>query len=262
MTEKTRQELQSKVNEKYKEVCSLVYRRDNEQYRKCRYYETSYQILIGEYAYDLKKWQYETFCRRNCYLMIADAFEKGEAVFLPEIKTKGSREFLKEKRELKNRRACINCAEQHAERWYELNEDEEKELCELYRDIVPFVHPDLVDDLTDYEQELFYNAIGAFSDGDLDLLRQTVADIYTLPTTHDRSDEYSLRKEWTRLLVIERKVKKEMESLKTEYSQKIRDLIDSPENVKNTQQELQTGAAMWKRAAEQYEVDIGHLLGA
>lgn len=53
-----------------------------------------------------------------------------------------------------------------------------------------------------------------------------------------------------------------MESLQTEYSQKIRELIDSPENVKNTQKELKAGAAMWKRAAEQYDVDIGHLLGA
>lgn len=262
MTEKTHQELLSKVNEKYKEVCTLVFERDREQYRRCRYYETAYQLLIGEYAYDLKKWQYKTFCRRNWYLMIADAFEKGEAVFLPEIKTKGMREFYREMAELKNRKACVNCAKEHSERWYDLTDDEEKELCELYRDIVPFVHPDLVDDLTDYEQELFYNAIGAFSDGDLDLLRQTVADIYTLPSSHDHSDEYSLRKQWTRLLVIEKKVRKEIESLHSEYSSKIRNLVDSPEKIKSTQKELQAGAALWKRAAEQYDEDIWHLLGA
>lgn len=262
MTEKTHQELQSKVNQKYKTVCSLVFNRDKEQYRKCRYYETSYQLLIGEYAYNLKKWQYETFCRRNCYLMIADAFDRGEVVFLPQIQSKSMRELRKEKLELDNRLACINCAKQHGNLWIDLTPEEEKELNELYRDIVPFVHPDLVEDLTDYEQELFYTAIGAFSDGDLDLLRQTVADIYTLPATHEREGNHSLKNEWNRLVVIERKIKQEMKNLESEYSAKIRDLVDSPEKIHSTQEELLSGTELWKRAAEQYERDIYRLLGA
>lgn len=262
MTEKTHQELQSKVNEKYKEVCNLVFRRDKEQYRRCRYYETSYQILVGEYAYNLKKWQYETFCRKNCYLMIADALEQGEVVFLPAIKSKGMKGLRKERVELGNRLACLNCAKEHADRWYDLSEDEEKELDELYRNIVPFVHPDLVSDLSDYEQELFYNAIGAFSDGNLDLLRQTVADIYALPATHEIVDVYSLRKEWNRLLITERKVENEIRPLQSEYSSKIRDLVDSPDKLRNTQEELRTGTDLWRQAAEQYTNDIYHLLGA
>ena len=230
MSDQTRRELMIKLPGLQDLVCQLILQRDTERYRVCRYYETEFQLSIGEFEYLALKWKYETLRRRKLYLMISKTLPTGEAIFLPEYVSTMDELFAKDRCQLKRREQTLQFAKEHAELWYELSGEETAELSDLYCRIIPMVHPDFVSALDEYEEELFDTAIGAFSDGNLCLLEETVAEIEALP--------------------------------EREFPQDMRDTVDCPVRTMALQNQLRNEAMSWKQAAAQYDVEIGKLLGA
>ncbi len=163
-------ELKREIRELKNSLENYVIERDELRFVTCRNIKTQYMLEIG--ALECKVYlAYTDFLRiRRKKELIQAKKNRQEKIIMNEIERALDEEFLDYKRKLEEKIDDVNQAIERSQ-LERLSKKETDELKKLYRSIVKTLHPDLNPDLSEAQQELFFNATGAYKRGDLDTLQ-------------------------------------------------------------------------------------------
>ena len=138
-----------------------------------------------------------------------------------------------------------------------LTKKAEAELKRLYRRVVKALHPDLHPDMEQQKVELFYRAVKAYENGDLDTLRiidEMVSEETLLAT--QKNALQALVKEKDRLRNLIDSVRDSINEIKNDYPYILKDLISSEEKIAERRKELEELYEEYQRAIIIYQAKI------
>jgi len=151
-------------------ISAIVFERDELLYHRCKNLEMAYMLSVGVLEYKV----YELDCailrlRRKIELLQAKK-NRQEKINIVKIEEKLDAEFEEYQAKLDEEIHKMNAAIERGRNCV-LEKEEILELKKLYRVIVKTLHPDLHTNLSCEKIKLFYNAVAAYENGDLDQLR-------------------------------------------------------------------------------------------
>ena len=177
-------------------LASKLFEEDNLINFTCREIETDYSLKFGVYKYKIKDYKLKIKKTKRTIELIkkmvnqqsANQFNKEEIdleenqikinktkinkpkINMSEIERHIENEFKEEDLELQTETAKVNILiEEHKNN---LSKKQDfKELHTIYKDCIRKIHPDLLLEPTDYEENLFYSSKEAYEDRDLDELK-------------------------------------------------------------------------------------------
>lgn len=142
-----------------------------------------------------------------------------------------------------------------------LDADAADELRRLYRNAVKRLHPDLNPDITEEQKQLFYHAVEAYENGDINTLRMIDAlAVDNLPNASDSIAELKRRRD--SLLAQAEAVRNEIARIKSEFPCSEREFLADDEAVAARKAELENLLEQYRAAYKGYEQKISALSGA
>lgn len=220
------------------ELSMLVLERDELLYVECRNIEMAYMLAIGGLEY--KAYEIECMIARfkRKVEMIQAKKNRQEKVVPSTIEEVLDAEFAQYQAKLNEQVDKMNAALERSH-GTPLSKEETSELKKLYRVIVKALHPDLHPDLGDAKIQLFYNAVTAYANADLNGLRIISAMVIEPMLPDSRSDGLALLvKEKDRLSKLLESVKNRIVEIKAEYPYTMKPLMQSTAKTETRKAEL------------------------
>jgi hypothetical protein len=242
------------------ELSMLVLERDELLYVDCRNIEMLYMLSVGGLEYKA----YEIECailrlKRKVELIQAKK-NRQEKCALSEIEKLLDFEFAEYQARLNEQVEKMNAALERS-RCEILSDEESRELKKLYRAVVKALHPDLHPDLSEAKVQLFYNAVTAYKNGDLNGLRIVAAMIGGLAPPEKEQDAASrLAEERERLSTLIQSVKDRIAEIKSEYPYTMKSLVQSPEKTEARKAELEADIERLNETLAAYTAKIEEML--
>ena len=254
------EKLKAEVEKLRTELSMLVLERDELLLVQCRNIETAYMLNIGGLEYRA----YETECTiarlKRKVALIQARMNRQEDVVLPKIEATLDKEFAEFQQQLNERLDKMNAAIERS-RSAVLTREETLELKKLYRAVVKYLHPDLHPELSGAKIKLFYNAVKAYENGDLNGLR-IISAMVVQPTLPDSQPDGPalMAKEKERLKKLLETVKKRIREIKSEYPYTMKALLQSEEKIEERKKELQSRILELEDALVAYREKIAEML--
>ncbi len=249
-----RDDLSEEIERLRVELSMKYLERDELLYHECPNIEMAYHLRFGALEHEAyqKDLTYRRL-KRKLELIITHRNRK-EPIDLDEIEIVLEIELREFQEKINQHYEKIAGAVKRSQRGV-LSDDQSKELKSLYRKIVKLLHPDLHPDLTAAQQDLFYQAVTAYEDGNLDTLRF----IYDLAQVDSgQSDPEISLKVKEHFLTLLREVNAVIEEIKKTYPYRLREILDDAQKLADRLQELQDLIAAYDQLIAQYEEEIAH----
>lgn len=138
-----------------------------------------------------------------------------------------------------------------------LSEADVKELKKLYRRIVKALHPDLNPELSEVQMRLFNNAVTAYKNGDLKMLR-IISEMVTEPVLPEEEQNVmvQLAREKERLTAMLQSVKDDIAAIKSRFPYTVRELLRDPEKLAAHKEKLMDILRQYEELIELYSEKI------
>ena len=232
-------EIKAQVEKLRTELSMLVVERDELVYVECRNIEAAYMLAIGGLEYKAHEVQCAVLRLKRKIQMLQARKNRQEAIFLPEIEEALDTEFAEYKAKLDEQIEKMNAALEHS-RCDVLTDEETREIKKAYRSIVKALHPDLNPEQDESRLRLFYHAVAAYENGDLEAIRIIAAMIAETSVPDETEDALALLfREKDRLLSLVKGLKDKIAKIKTEYPYTMKTILQSADATAARKAELQ-----------------------
>lgn len=246
------------VNDEYKklldEIKSLkeqllekITTQDRLIYHTCKALECEYVTKLGVYEYKIFEFQCKILRIKRKIELIQSKLNRGEPVIIFQIDKILDDEFNSYKEKLESYYENINMAIDFMKA-ETLSDEDMKEFKKMYRAIVKKLHPDLNQNLTDKEKELFLKTVEAYESGDISTLRV----IYAITIEIIDSGEEKILSNSIEKLKIQ----------KSDLIKQIEQVVNNIEKIKNSfpynQKDLLSNETLMKEKIEEYKADLDY----
>ena len=255
------EQLKIEVEKLRTELSMLVLERDELLYVECKNIEMQYMLKLGALEYKV----YETQCavlrmKRKLELIQAKR-NRQEKIVMEKIEKVLDDEFAEFQEKLEEQLVKMNAAidRNHAKI---LSEKDTKELKQLYRRVVKTLHPDLNPDLSEEKQQLFFRAVNAYENGDLNplcIIDETISSP-VLPEMEQNAIT-SLRHERDRLIPLLSNIKDRIAKIKSEYPYTVKEIVQDEERVEQSRNQLEALLNQYQGAITYYKAKIREMTG-
>ena len=203
-----------------------------------------YMEAVGQLQYEVLVLQYEIALlkqKRDLLQAYKNRGEKADLNYVDEqVETTAktyNENIQREEEKIKQAKAYI---EEQNEKEKKNQEDEKRELRDLYRKLVHRLHPDLHPEQTEWEKELFLNVQDAYEKGDLERLRELAqlleAGIPTDAVDNETTEEWEERVNQLKEEI--KKIREEIAKILQEFPFTYRERLNDPEWISQTQDML------------------------
>lgn len=254
------QALKEEVEKLRTEISMLVLERDELLFVKCKNIEMAYMLAVGNLEYKA----YELHCavlrlKRKIELIQARK-NRQEKVVLSAIEKTLDQEFAQYKARLDEQINKMNDALERS-KCIVLSDEDTKEMKKLYRSIVKSLHPDLHPDITEAQVTLFYNAVSAYENGDLNSLRIIGAMVSEQILSDGEENGIAiLVKERERLTHLLQVIRDKIEEIKNTYPYTMKSFIQSEDKIAEKKAELEDIISQLNEALQLYKSRIAEML--
>lgn len=252
--------LKNEVEKLRTELSMLVLERDELRFDECRNLEMVYMLKFGSLEYRAYKAQCTMLRLKRKIDLIQARRNRQEKVILSHLESILDMEFAEYQDVLNEKIEDMNRAIRRS-RCEVLSMKETKELKKLYRKIVKVLHPDLNPDITPAQKELFYNAVLAYENGDLQTLR-LINEMVSEPGAEEYGDNaiVGLAHESERLKKLIQGVQEEIAHIKSEFPYTMKELLKDEDKVAAYRAELEEVICQYEEAISVYEARIEEML--
>ncbi len=253
------EKLKAELEKLRTELSMLFLERDDLIYQECKNIEMAYMLSIGSLEYKL----YELECgilrlKRKSELIQAKK-NRQEKINLSKIEALLDAEFSDYQAKLDAQVEKMNSALVRSQGEM-LSEADSRQLKKLYRIIVKGLHPDMHPDLPEEKLQLFFNAVTAYENGDLNSL-QIISEMVPALPDEKAKRQVVLMKEKERLSKLLKSIKDSITEIKSSYPYTMKALVQSPEAIKARRGELETEISQLNEVLAAYRVRIKEMLG-
>ena len=253
-------ELKAQVEKLRTELSMLVVERDELVYVECRNIEAAYMLAIGGLEYKAHEVQCAVLRLKRKIQMLQARKNRQEAIFLPEIEEALDTEFAEYKAKLDEQIEKMNAALEHS-RCDVLTDEETREIKKAYRSIVKALHPDLNPGQDESRLRLFYHAVAAYENGDLEAIRIIAAMIAETSVPDETENALTLLfREKDRLIALVEGLKDKIAKIKTEYPYTMKTILQSADATAARKAELQAKIDALNAALPIYREKIDRML--
>lgn len=254
------EKVKAEVDKLRTELSMLVLERDELLFVECKNIEMMYMLEIGGLEYKVYQIECQVLRLKREVELIQARKNRQERISLPEIEKTLDREFADYQAKLDEKICKVNTAIERS-RGKALSDDEARELKKLYRSVVKALHPDLHPELSDAKLQLFYNAVTAYENGDLDGLR-IISAMIAEPVLPDMKQNglAELIIERTRLTDLLKGLRDRISQIKSEYPYTMKAFVQDSEQVEVRKAELAAAIEKWHDALASYKTRIDEML--
>ena len=252
-------ELFEEVKQLRAEIPRLIDERDELLFVICENLKDQYMYRIGALEYKL----YEAKCvyyrlKRKIQLIITNRNHM-KAIDLEQIEAQLDSEMKEYEAMLCDRMQEIkNSMERLCGKY--LTETEMEELKSMYRKIVKALHPDLNPELPKEKADLFFRAVEAYKNGDLDMIR-LICEMVSDSAAESKDEGYfQLLKAREKLFVSVANIRKEIENIKQSFPYNMKSFLEDYDAVEEKKLEIEGEIFDWKEAIKELEKKIEELL--
>lgn len=252
--------LKASVEKLRTELSMLVLERDELVYVECKNIEMAYMLVIGGLEYKAYEIECAILLLKRKVELIQAKKNRQEKFVLSKIEELLDIEFAEYRVKLNEQIDKMNAAldRNNSE---SLSEEETRELKKLYRTIIKSLHPDINPGLSKAKIQLFYNAVTAYENGDINGLRIISVMVTKSALTEEKPDVISqLMKEKGRLLELLQTVKANIEEIKSEYPYTMKSLVQSSEMTQARKAELEISIKQLNETLAAYKAKIEEML--
>lgn len=254
------EELKNETEKLRTELSMLMLERDELCMVECKNIEMAYMLKLGSLEYKVFETQCSFLRLKRKVKLIQAKKNRQEKVNIQAIETLLDNEFAEYQEKLEEQLNKMNSALDRSKGKF-LSDEDTRELKQLYHKIVKALHPDLNPNLTPAQQGLFYRAVSAYENGDLDSMRIIAEMLPDTAHTNLHEDAMSeLIKERDRLKKLIETVKENIEKIKSEYPYNVKDLVRDEEKIAERRAELQDTLQQYEEAIKLYRDRIEELL--
>ncbi|RXK17305.1 molecular chaperone DnaJ [Macrococcus sp. DPC7161] len=251
--------LSASIKQLKAELSTLILEHDELLFIQCRNIEMQYSLLFGELEYKAFEKQCESQRLKRKIDLIQMKKNRQEVVNIHEIESQLDIEFESYQQQLMNEMNRI----QNAIKRYQsetLTDKEAVEVKSLYRIIVKKIHPDIHPNISPDKLELFYRAMTAYDNGDLETLRLIATVISGDSIDGDIGDNKTIFKLHEKLDHQIQKLKASIENIKDNYPYNTKFILEDEKQINQRKQELNTNIQLHQQLIEQYEQRIDELM--
>lgn len=253
--------LKTEIEKLHKDLTALIMEKDELLYHICPNIESDYMLKIGILEYKAFEFQCKILRIKRKTELIQQKFNRQEVVVISLIEEQLNKEYAEYEAKLKEKLDSINNAVAIAELGV-LSDRDTKELKRIYRKIVRRLHPDMNPNLTESEQKLFLNAVAAYKNGDLKMLKSLEI---LIDEASDDIEDYSpieiLKNKKETLKNYIDSLVKNIEKIKNSfpYNQKV--FLMNDKRIEEKKRELNEIIKQYKEMYKHYEEKLSALLG-
>lgn len=253
-----------KIKKEYlkKQLCDLLFERDNIVFVECKNIEAQYMIELGSLEIALYKIQCKVLRVKRKLSLIQQKINRREKIYEKEIEEILDIEFEEYKKQLEARIGNLNAAIDY-KKATPLTENEAAELKQIYYKVIKKLHPDLNPDVTGAEEELFFKAVEAYNNGDICTMRiigQALLDEDNSEILGDTIKE--LIKEVESLAEMVKNIEKDIEKIKSTFPYNALELLKDERKVKEKRLEYEKLIERETQLYTIYEEQVKRMLGS
>lgn len=236
-------------------LLELIEERDELLFQICPNIEAEYMGLLGALEYEALELEEKIRELKRKIEIIREKIAKQEPVILHEIEAQIEEEYKKYAENLLSFKNDLNeaSARLNSEK---LSSEHTKELKKIYHKIAKQLHPDLNENLTDDQKQLFFKAAEAYKTGDLTLMRMLDVvtegvDVSAEIPKENAVENLEKRRDKIRLDVD--MMKELIRNIKGSYPYKYKEIIEDKQKVCEMQEKLRNIIGTYKAVYEEYE---------
>ena len=218
--------------EKLKDYLSnLIYEYEDLINHICPNIEMEYLLKFGIYEYELYKKELELNKLKFKLKLLQTEINHQNDIDLNEINKKVLDKYKEYEKNLKNSMNELENIIKHKDNYFELDEEDEKELKRIYKILIKKLHPDLNIHQEDFKKELFIKVTNAYKNGDLEELKA----LYAMLPDDDIEEKSSLNE----LKELIHSFEKKIEKIKSDYPYNKLDLLSNEKEINDYKINLQ-----------------------
>lgn len=252
--------LKSEVEKLRTELSMLVLERDELQYVTCVNIETAYMLELGALEYKAYEFQCTALRMKRKAELIRAKKNRQETVDIRKIEDTLDDEFAEYQAKRDEQIKKMNDALTRS-KFDVLSDKDSAELKKLYQLIVKALHPDLNPDVSEAQLQLFYNAVDAYKNGNLNALRIIGEMVGTSqPIVEDEDALETLRKEHDRLVVLVKGISEDITAIKGKYPYTMKSIIEDNDKKEEKRNDLNRLVDEYNKRIAYYSEEIDEML--
>ena len=252
----------TKLNEDVKrlkaELPLLILERDDLILVKCVNIKTIYMLKLGALEYKVYENECALLRARRKIQLIQAKINREEKINIKNIETILDTEFKEYQAKLNEKIDEINTAIEHNKGEF-LTKEEALEIKKLYSLIVKALHPDLNKDLGSEKIQLFYNAVNAYKNGDINTIRLISVMLEDNQEIKDLSSN-ELEKEKAKLESIIEEIHKTINETKSSFPYTMKEVVEDEEKIEEIKNDLEINIEQLQDAIKACNERIEELL--
>lgn len=254
------EKLKNEVERMRTELSMLLLERDELQFVICKNIETEYMLKLGSIEYSAFKAQCLSLRLKRKIELIQAKKNRQEKVIISAIEETLDTEFAEYQKQLDEQINKMNDALKRSKAEV-LTDEENKELKKLYRKIVKALHPDINPDVSETQVNLFDNAVQAYKNGDLNILRIISEMVGNSPLPEQHKDALTqLNEEKERLQHLLKAIRDSIEQIKSEYPYTMKEIIEDEKQTEQKKKELENILSQYNELISIYKAKIEEMI--
>ena len=239
--------------EKLKDYLSnLIYEYEDLINHICPNIEMEYLLKFGIYEYELYKKELELNKLKFKLKLLQTEINHQNDIDLNEINKKVLDKYKEYEKNLKNSMNELENIIKHKDNYFELDEEDEKELKRIYKILIKKLHPDLNIHQEDFKKELFIKVTNAYKNGDLEELKA----LYAMLPDEDIEEKSSLNE----LKELIHSFEKKIEKIKSDYPYNKLDLLSNEKEIGEYKINIQYLIDSCNEEIEEYSNKINEII--
>lgn len=255
-------DLTKKINKLKEEILKKILEEDELIHHTCKNIEAEYMLKLGCLEYKIFKKETNIAMLKRKIELIQKQINLQEEVNLDEIQEKVDLEFEEIIFKIKKEASDLNSLTDRLNSENLSKKDNEK-LKKLYKKLIFKLHPDLNDNLTKEEEELFFKVVEAYENGDLLVLNLLYElNIDELDKKEKEKNSLDKLKEEEKLLKIRiNLLNKNIEKIKNSHPYNKLNLLNDEPELNKTKEELENKLNTLNKYHEEYSEKLEKLIG-